>query len=309
MKYGATIIFKDNRFFAWDSKLIKIFGMKLFKAYMMPMNYIFTDETILRFRTLQNGVETEMKVSTREKEILDAKVLKTDFGDSSIIIMNIYKTPVHLDAGRYGMETSLCGNAVDRYMKDIFCDLAKIENSRNKALINDIREKSFNFAGCIFGMINYAFKNEVKNTDLNHIYSDVREFIFEIKDELLKFGNIEFISEGNYPFYTFIKKDALKELIFSLVQYFSEREQRVYIHYRGEISGASLTISNYRYTPAEESVTGTFSDDELQKIVNFISMAVNAGTELKRNIYPKQKGQGFTLIFNASKYVKMCEDI
>ena len=314
MKCDAKVCFINNRYIIGDINLKKVYGVKIIKAYLKPLGRIFSADSVMRIAQVPEMQQTKIKVTTVENENLDAGVIKIPFGDSIIMVMELYNVPITFSAERYEKEAAVSESIVDEFLTNVSMELAKIETAKNRKNIEKIREMCLYFGGSILEMLHSALTNNVENTNLHRIYTDVWTYLTEISEEILQHGDVEFINDvGKYVHNCVsLQRIPLKSLLIALVNYFSENGshgQRIYVRYFKAGNDTMLCVSNYKHIQIEKGVWGmNCSDENSNKMINLINLAARAEVSIQHSFDKSNDVQAFLLSFGNDTRARLCEE-
>lgn len=314
MKCDAKVCFINNRYIIGDINLKKVYGVKIIKAYLKPLGRIFSADSIIRIAQAPEMQQTRLRVITVENEKLDASVIKIPFGDSIIMVMELYNVPITFSVERYEKDAAVSESIVDDFLTNVSMELAKIETAKNRKNIEKIREMCLYFGGSILEMLHFALTNNIENTNLQRVYTDVWSYLSEISEELLRYGDVEFINNaGKYVHNCVaVQRIPLKNLLIALVSYFSENGsngKRIYVCYFKTVNDTILCVSNYKYVQIEKVVWGmNCSDENSNKMINLINLAARAGVSIQHNFDKSNGEQAFLLSFGSDKRARLCEE-
>ena len=222
MKKQTTLLFFENKLSGYLDNASDIFGLDIARYTGAKTEDIFSNETALHLKNLPFGT-TDEKIGFKSGVILDARVIKSNLSDYTVLLMEFKAEKSLNPLGRLRTDT-IFENILTAHLPQIEEKVNSFSTGRNKKAVISLKNEIFALVSSVVSLVNDSHNNDILNAPENLCYIDLLEFLREIEKDIRSLGNISWDTIPYSAFYTYMKRTHTKDLISGITTYYIANE-------------------------------------------------------------------------------------
>ena len=182
MKSQTTLLFFENKLSGHLDNASEIFGLDIAKYTNSKIEDMFSNETTMHIKNLPFGTSNE-KIGFLSGVVLDAKVTKTQISDYSVILME-FAAKTNLNPFGREKDTTVFESIMNSYLPLIEGKLKNFSTPRNKNAVIELKQDVHHLVSKIVSLVQNSKDNNILNAPESFSYTDLWEFLREIKNDI-----------------------------------------------------------------------------------------------------------------------------